>query len=436
MTVTRQQLLDGVWGPELPGTGAKVIPVYVHRLRRRLDAPGAGPADSVITTGHGGYRFVPHDAQVDVARLEQIAAEGRSARDSGDLDAAVDAWSRALELFRGEPLAGIPGPFAEGERLRLAERRLVLAQDSLDCRLRLGRHAEAVGELFALTATYPYHEALAALLMRALYLGNRQAEALDVFAAVRRRLVHDQGAEPGAELRRVHEAVLRGDDAFLLGSADREERSGGGPAAARQGRRARNELPVDIGNFTGRARELDLLVTPADAGMVTVRAVDGMAGVGKTALVVRAARALRERYPDGCLFVELHGQRGERGTVAQQRLLRRLLRAVGTSGGEECEDLDELAASWRVATASLRLLLVLDDAKSAEQVRPLLPAGPDAGFGVHRASLGTRPRPGCRNRLHSNPTGAAPCPTSARCASPRTPPSRASRACCSTARSG
>lgn len=382
MTVTRQQLLDGVWGPEPPGTGAKVIPVYVHRLRRRLDAREAGPADSVITTGHGGYRFVPRDARVDVARLAELTAEGRSARDSGDLDAAVDAWSRALELFRGEPLAGIPGPFAEGERLRLAERRLALAQDTLDCRLRLGRHAEAVGELFALTATYPYHEALAALLMRALYLGNRQADALDVFTAVRRRLVSEQGAEPGAELRRVHEAVLRGDDAFFAGPAADRERPAGQPAGprrpatARPGRRVRNELPVDIGNFTGRARELGLLVTPADARTVTVRAVDGMAGVGKTALVVRAARALRERYPDGCLFVELHGQRGERGTVARQRLLRRLLRAVGAGGGEDCEDLDELAASWRVATASLRLLLVLDDADSAEQVRPLLPAGP------------------------------------------------------------
>ncbi|WP_329168209.1 winged helix-turn-helix domain-containing protein [Streptomyces sp. NBC_01267] len=384
-TVSRQQLLDGVWGTQPPGTGARVIPVYVHRLRRRLDAPGKGLEDSVITTVRGGYRFVPRSACVDVARWEEITAEGRSARNSGDLDAAVGAWSKALGLFRGEPLAGVPGPFAESERLRLAEHRLVLVQDKVDCQLRLGRHHEAVGELFSLTATHPYNEALAALLMRALCAGNRQADALDVYATVRRRLVGEQGVEPGAELRRVHEAVLRGDDAFFLGTTARQGRTMAQPAKqpteprhlgpARHRRRVRHELPVEIGNFTGRDRELELLVAPAEARVVTVRAVDGMAGVGKTALVVRAARKLSDQYPDGCLFVELHGHREDRETVGQQRVLRRLLRAVDAGEGEDFEDRDELAASWRAATAPLRLLLVLDDASCAEQVRPLLPAG-------------------------------------------------------------
>ncbi|MFJ5031258.1 AfsR/SARP family transcriptional regulator [Streptomyces sp. NPDC088560] len=388
-TVGRRQLLDGVWGAEPPGTGDRVIPVYVHRLRRRLDAPGEGSATSVIDTVRGGYRFAPGTAGVDEARWAELAAEGRAARDSGDLDAAADTWSRALALFRGEPLAGIPGPFAEGERLRLAEQRLLLTQDKVDCRLRSGRHAEAVGELFSLTTAHPHNEALAALLMRALHAANRQADALDVYAAVRRRLVDEQGVEPGAELRRVHEAVLRGDDAFLLGdTADNAVRQGRAarhptrrptgprrPEPAAATRRIRHELPVETGSFTGRDREQRLLVAPADARAVTVRAVDGMAGVGKTALVVRAARALRDRYPDGCLFIELHGHRADRETAGRQRVLRRLLRAVGAGEGEDSEDLDELAASWRAATASLRLLLVLDDASRAEQVRPLIPAG-------------------------------------------------------------
>ncbi|MEU9112316.1 BTAD domain-containing putative transcriptional regulator [Streptomyces sp. NPDC048483] len=377
MMASRQELLEGIWGAEQPGTGAKVLPVYVHRLRRRLDAGGESPSDSLIVTDRGGYRFVPRDIWLDVARLQEIACEAGAARDSGDLDAAVGVWSKALELFRGEPLAGVPGPFAQGERLRLAERRLALVQEKLDCQLRLGRHAEAVGELFALTATHPYHEALAALLIRALYVSNRQADALDVFAKVRRRLVQDQGAEPGGELRRVHEAVLRGDEAFLLGTAVQKHPPAAQepPPAARQERRVRNELPVDVGNFTGRGQELELLLEQADAEAVTVRAVDGMAGVGKTALVVHAGRALRERYPDGCLFVDLHGHREDRGTAGRQRVLRRLLRAVGTGEGEDAEGLDELAASWRTATAPLRLLLVLDDASSTEQLRPLLPAG-------------------------------------------------------------
>lgn len=392
-TVSRQELLDGVWGQEPPGTGAKVIPVYVHRLRRRLDALGQSTADSVIVTVRGGYRFVPASAHVDVVRCEELAARGRSARDSGDLDAAVDMWSEALGLFRGEPLAGLPGPYAEGERLRLMERRLVLVQERADCHIRLGRHAEAVGELVSLTATHPFNEALAALLMRALYAGNRQADALDVYATARRRLVDGQGVEPGPELRRVHEAVLRGDDAFL-GTAARQDRTPPEPPSERtplqrtlpqrtdpsaqtppRKHRRRQELPVDIGNFTGRDREIELLVTPTDPRAVTVRAVHGMAGVGKTALVVRAGRAMADEYPDGCLFVHLHGHREAPVAMGRQRVLRRLLRAVGATEGEDFEDLDELAASWRAATASLRLLLVLDDAASAEQVRPLLPAG-------------------------------------------------------------
>lgn len=389
-TVSRQQLLDGVWGPEPPGTGAKVIPVYVHQLRRRLGTEGESLSGSVIVTDRGGYRFDPQNVSMDVARLEEIVAEAHAARDSGDLDTAVGAWSTALELFRGEPLAEIPGPFAQGERLRLTEHRLVLVQDKVECQLQLGRHAEVVGELFALTEMHPHNESLAALLMRALYAGNRQSDALAVFATVRRRLVREQGAEPGGELRRVHEAVLRADETFLISTSPRPRRSADGasprprqstdrrPAAAPPLRRMRNELPVDVGGFTGRDRELDLLLAPADEQVVTVRAVDGMAGVGKSALVVRAARAMRERYPDGCLFVDLHGHREGREAAVPHRVLHRLLRAVGDAGegDEPSEDLDGLAASWRAATAALRLILVVDDASAAEQVRPLLPAGP------------------------------------------------------------
>ncbi|GGU08162.1 regulatory protein AfsR [Streptomyces coeruleorubidus] len=379
-TVSRQQLLDGVWGPEPPGTGAKVIPVYVHQLRRRLEPAGGSPSSSPIVTDRGGYRFDPHDVLTDLARLREITAEACAVRDSGELTAAVSAWSTALEMFHGEALAGIPGPFAEAERLRLSEYRLALVQDKAECQLRLGRHAEVVGELFALSETYPHNESLAALLMRALWAGNRQADALSVFTRVRRRLVEEQGTEPGGALRRVHEAVLRGDETLLLGaSPPTRPPTGQGPAAVRPRRRVRDELPVGVSGFTGRHHELDVLLGPVDEQTVTVRAVDGMAGVGKTALVVRAARAMRDRFPDGCLFVDLRGHREGRQAAVPQRLLRRLLRAVGEIGegdDERADDLDALAASWRAATVALRLVLVVDDASAAEQVLPLLPAGP------------------------------------------------------------
>ncbi|GLY81343.1 AfsR/SARP family transcriptional regulator [Actinoallomurus iriomotensis] len=375
-TVSRQELLDGIWGAEPPGTGGKVIPVYVHRLRERLRAAGA--QDTVISRDRGGYRFVSEGARVDTARLEEIAVEAASARASGDLRAAVDTWSHALKLFHGEPLSGLPGPFAEGERLRLTERRIALLQEKLECQLRLGRYAEAVSELSALTATHPHSESLAALLMRAMYGSGRQADALSVFTQVRGRLVDDLAVEPGEELRRVHQAVLRGDDAFLLGDAPRrapaEAPLATAPAApSAPGHRRRNELPGDVGELTGRAREIALLTAPYRTDAVSVLAVDGVAGVGKTALVVRAARLLQEGYPDGCLFVDLHGHSADREPPAPMRVLRRLLRAVGAD--DESDDLDELAASWRAATASTRSLLVLDDAVGAEQIRPLLPAG-------------------------------------------------------------
>lgn len=370
-TVSRQELLDGVWGAEPPGTGGKVIPVYVHRLRERLRGADGSPSECVIRRDRSGYRFVSGDASVDAARLEQVAAEARAARESGDLDAAAGTLARALALFEGEPLPGLPGPFAEGERLRLAERRIALVQERLECRLRLGRYAEAVAELSALTAMHPHRESLAALLMRALYGNGRQTDALSVFKQVRTRLVADLAVEPGEELRRVHQAVLRADDAYLLGDAVRH-----GPAAPPPppARRVRNELPGDVGELVGRDREIARLTAPYRADVVSVAAVNGVAGVGKTALVVQAARALQADRPDACLFVDLHGHSEGRSPLPPARALRRLLRALGAD--EDSDDPDELAASWRAATASVRLLLVLDDAAAAEQVRPLLPSGP------------------------------------------------------------
>ncbi|GAA4537698.1 AfsR/SARP family transcriptional regulator [Amycolatopsis samaneae] len=370
MTVSRDELLDGVWGLEPPGTGAKVVPVYVHRLRRCLQAAECA-ADELIGRSRGGYRFVSGDVWIDADRLEEVVAEAGAAERSGDLPTAVDRYSDALELFQGEPLAGLPGPFAEGQRLRLAERRIVLLQEKVDRQLRLGRHADAVGELSALLPAYPHSEPLAALLMRALYACGRRADALAVYTQLRRRLIDDLGVEPGDELRRVHQDVLRGNDSGLgVGALPTPVTPVPAPPA-----RVRDELPADVAELVGRAAELALLTAPADAGAPAVDAVDGVPGSGKTALAVRVARLVRDRYPDGCLYVDLHGHTEGREALPPQRALRRLLRSVGVDVNNLTDDLDELAASWRAATASRRLLLVLDDVAGAEQVRPLLPAG-------------------------------------------------------------
>ncbi|MBN6042317.1 BTAD domain-containing putative transcriptional regulator [Amycolatopsis sp. 195334CR] len=363
LTVSRRELLDGVWGDEPPGTGVKVLPGYVFRLRKSLRGD-----EPVIDSDRGGYRFVSRGAEVDVARLEPIVAEAGAARQAGDLTAAVGAYARALDLFTGEPLAGLPGPFAEGQRRRLTERRTELAREKLDGQIRLGWYADSIDELAVLIAANPYSEPLVALQLRALYGSGRQADALAALEALRRRLIDDLGLEPGEQVRRVQEAVLRGDDEL----AEIGERPAHRPVPPR---RIRDELPNDLGELTGRERELAALTAPGDQDAVEVRVVDGVAGAGKTALVVRAARSLRERCPDGSLYVTLHGHSDGHEALEPARVLRRLLRAVGADDTTP-DDLDELAASWRAATASLRLLLVLDDAAGAEQVRPLLPAGP------------------------------------------------------------
>ncbi|MFF4225067.1 BTAD domain-containing putative transcriptional regulator [Streptomyces abikoensis] len=210
-SVSRQELTDGVWGEEPPNTN--VVPVYIYRLRKALHA-GGGP-DSVIERDRSGYRLLPGAVGVDVARVEELVTAAGAAERAGDLAEAVRACAQALGLFRGEPLAGQPGPFAELERLRLTERRIVIVQRKLDWQLRLGQHAEAIAELSALAVAQPLNEPVAAMLMRALYLSGRQGDALTVYDRVRRRLADDLGVSPGRLLRHTHRTILRGDDIRL-----------------------------------------------------------------------------------------------------------------------------------------------------------------------------------------------------------------------------
>ncbi|GGU71076.1 SARP family transcriptional regulator [Streptomyces albospinus] len=372
MLVSHEQLLDDVWGAQPPGSGRRVLPSYVYQLRKALDAAGAGLSGSVIRSGRDGYRFVRDGARLDVAELAGRLGEAQRARASGDLAAALDGSSAACTLFRGEPLAGLPGPFAQGERQRLAQRQRTVRQERLECLVRLGRSPDALDDLAALSASEPYDESLAALWMRALYGSGRQAAALSAYQDLRGRLRDELGVDPGTELRRVHQAVLRRDDEQLLGPAAAR------PAAVPSGPRPRrvNELPGDIGRLVGRERELALLTASLPPESVSIVTVDGTAGVGKTALVIHAARRISAHYPDGCLFVDLRAHGTGRQHVPPQRVLRRLLRAVGAADSEVPDDLDELTGAWRAATGSLRLLLVVDDALDAQQIVPLLPAGP------------------------------------------------------------
>ncbi|MEU2711937.1 BTAD domain-containing putative transcriptional regulator [Streptomyces sp. NPDC007205] len=215
--VRRQELLDGVWGMDSPG--GNVVPVYVYRLRKILR--GEDSADSVIEHDRYGYRLVHGAVEVDVARMEELVTAAGAAERAGELDDAVRLLGLALDLFRGEPLVGLPGPSAESERLRLVERRITLARRKAGWQLRLGRYGEAVGELSALALEQPLNEPVCALLMCALQRNGLRADALAVFDRARKRLADDLGVAPGELLLRARRAVLRGDSASPgLGQGD------------------------------------------------------------------------------------------------------------------------------------------------------------------------------------------------------------------------
>ncbi|MFF0739169.1 BTAD domain-containing putative transcriptional regulator [Streptomyces sp. NPDC004111] len=398
--VSHEQLLDDVWGDLPPPSGVRVLPSHVYALRRTLDA-GGGAAGSVIRSGKGWYSLDTHRIRLDAHELAERAGRAQAARSAAAPAAALTGFDEALALVRGEPLAGLPGRRARAVRRQLSEQWRALRRGRLECLFLHGRSAEALDELAELVACHPLDEALLTLRIRVLYADGRQAEALDAYHFVRGQLREEHGTEPGEELRRVYEAVLRQDDAVLLPP-------GGPPPVTPAARPAApamiNELPAETEQLVGRGRELELLVGPPDhpAG-VAVLAVDGTPGVGKTGLVVHAARRLLARHPDGCLFVDLRAH-SMRRPLAPHRVLPRLLRAIGIDsdriggeriGGERVKgdrgggdraggvrsgriggDPDELVAAWRTATSGLRLLLVLDDALGAQQVRPLLPSGP------------------------------------------------------------
>jgi DNA-binding SARP family transcriptional activator len=375
--VSHDQLLDSVWGSEPPSGGRKVLPTHVNSLRRTLDPEGTPPAESVIRSGKGWYRFVAEGVRLDTGDLTERGDEALRTLASGDLSAATDQFAAAIGLFRGEPLANLPGQFAESERARLLERRRVLRTERLKCLLLLRRFGDALDDFDGLSAPDQYDESLVALRMRALYGCGRQAEALKTFENMRRRLRDELGTSPREELRRVHEAVLHQDDIYLLPPAPPSptQRESTSPAPA--------ELPHDAAGFAGRADELARLhaLLPPErvqgtANTVVISAIGGAAGIGKTALAVHWAHQVRDRFPDGQLYINLHGFDHDRQPLQPGEALELLLRSLGLAAAEIPANHEAQGRVFRTLLTDRRILVVLDNAASAEQVRPLLPGSP------------------------------------------------------------
>jgi DNA-binding SARP family transcriptional activator/tetratricopeptide (TPR) repeat protein len=355
--VATATVIERVWGEDPPVAARSGLYSYVTRLRRVLRQT----TDIRLVYAPDGYCLSADTSQVDLLRFRRLA-EDACLPGTDDVRRAA-ALDEAIRLWRGPALAGLTGDWVARTRDALAQQRLEVTLEWARSHLRLGQAPTVIGPLRELAAQHPLVEPLAALLIEALCQGNRFAEALDYYAKVRGMLIAELGVEPGPELRRLHEAILRQDVAVptLL------------PVPA--------QLPLDVHGFTGRQDELaalDAILAAGDEQPTAVLVVTllGTAGVGKTALAVHWAHRVADRFADGQLYLNLRGFDPSASPMSPTEAVRGLLDAFGVAPEGRPVDLASQVGLYRSLVAGKRLLVVLDNAATADQVRPLLPGSP------------------------------------------------------------
>ncbi|MCW8219285.1 MULTISPECIES: AfsR/SARP family transcriptional regulator [Streptomyces] len=385
-SVSMDALIHRVWDDHPPAKAREALHTHVSRIRRALRI--AGDDAPVIVSRSNSYLMRVHPDRVDLRCYTDSVRQGRALRES-DAGAALRMLDRADRLWHGEPLAGIAGSWPEHLRAAVGETALAAAMTRADILIDTGRCADAVPVLLPLVEEHPVDEALAERLAVALYGSSRTAEATKLLQRTRQRVVRDIGLDAGRRLQRVHQGILSGAPArSLLRYA-----AGGQEESARRANRAPDNLPRDV-PWVGRTDELHRLGTVLSEGdggaavVVTVEAIHGMGGVGKTSLSVHVAHQLRERFPDGRLFVHLGGRAPDRPARSAGQVLTELLRLLGMEVKDLPRSTEELVALWRSSARDRRMLVILDDAADSEQVRPLLPgASPTAVIVTSRRRL-------------------------------------------------
>ncbi|WP_410815522.1 BTAD domain-containing putative transcriptional regulator [Micromonospora sp. 050-3] len=352
--VSVDRLIDVVWGDQLPATAANTLQRHVSYLRGVLGEPGS------IVARQPGYLLDTGPDSTDVQAAERLID---LARRSSDRNERVKHLTAAVALWRGPPLADVAGSaWLEEQAEHLARLRLEAERSLAEARLSVGEHAELVPGLERLVRQHPFDEHLHAQLMLALYRDGRQGEAVATYRRLRDNLRENLGLDPGPRLRDLECAILRQDTSIAA------------PAVAAPTRVAA-QLPPPVPTFTGRDAELAVLDALVDRGGTVV--VSGTAGVGKTALAVHWAHRAAERFPDGQLYVNLRGFDPAATPTEPARALHGFLEALGVPVARMPRDPDTMASLYRTTVAGKRLLVVLDNARDAEQVRPLLPGSPD-----------------------------------------------------------
>ncbi|MGW1075493.1 BTAD domain-containing putative transcriptional regulator [Streptomyces sp. NPDC002537] len=374
--VPTRRLIDGMYGQCPPECAPGLVSTYASRLRKIFE-PGRTPRSHarVLLSGRGGYELHIDRDGVDVHVFTTTVTRARELRDAGDLPAASGLFERALALWRGEPLSGITGPWAQEHRTILEEQRIGVLEERWTLELELGHHTALTSELTAAVAQFPLRESLHALLMRSLHRSGRQADALRAFADARRALVAELGIEPCAELRELHQRILNSDRDDEPLPAPPYSPAGGTAPHARTARPG--QLPPAVRHLVGRDDHVTAMVaalTAAGRRTVPVCLVSGMAGVGKTALALHVAHRVAEHFPDGQLYARLEGPLTDPAAVLGQFLL-----SCGVPAGEIPDTLEARAGAFRSLLVGKQVLVTLDGVASAAQLSALLPGAPTAG---------------------------------------------------------
>jgi DNA-binding SARP family transcriptional activator len=370
--VSSDHLMTLLWGDAPPPSAVVSLQNYIRRLRRVL----GDERHRRIATCPGSYLINVAAGELDITRLETALAAARAAARAGAWQQAAELAAAAIALWRGEPLCDVDLPLlVPQEAARLTELFLQARETRIEAEVALARHTDVVIELQSLVADHPLREHLRALLIRALYRCGRRAEALDAYHDIRTVLVRELGSEPGPALQALHQQVLTDDSALAVPAPPPGNR------IEEPAREVPRQLPAVAGCFTGRAAELAALTgmlggpAGADGHTVVLSAIGGTAGVGKTALAVQWAHQIAGRFPDGQLYVNLRGYDSDAPMTAADALAG-MLRALGVPGADIPDETEQRAGLYRSQLAGRRMLVLLDNARDGDQVRPLLPGDP------------------------------------------------------------